>query len=80
MSQTFHTSLRLLETSTPQNTSPEVLNTAYSALISISPLFLIILGVMTFLAGALAKFIGIVIILLGIILLVLPYLGFIHQF
>ncbi len=80
MSETFHAILtRLVEAiSALQTTGPLALSSTYSALISVSPLFLIILGVVTFFAGALAKFIGIIIIIIGIVLLALPYLGFIH--
>jgi len=80
MSETFHAILnRLVEAiGTLQATGPSTLSTAYSALISVSPLFLIVLGVITFFTGALAKFIGIIIIIIGIVLLAIPYLGFIH--
>ena len=78
MSETFHAILsRLVEAiSALQTTGPSALNSAYSALTSVGPLFLIIIGVIAFFAGALAKFIGIIIV--GIILLAIPYLAFIH--
>ena len=80
MSETFHAILsRLVEAiGTLQTTGPSTLNSAYTALISVSPLFLIVLGVITFFAGALAKFIGVIIIIIGLVLLAIPYLGFIH--
>jgi NAD/NADP transhydrogenase alpha subunit len=80
MSETFHAILsRLVEAiGALQTTGPTTLNSAYTALISVSPLFLIVLGVITFFAGALAKFIGIIIIIIGIVLLAIPYLGFIR--
>ncbi len=80
ISETFHAMLsRLFEAlGALQTTGPSALHSVYSALISVSPLFLIILGVITFFAGALAKFIGIIIIIIGIVFLVIPYLGFIH--
>jgi len=80
ISETFHAILsRLVEAiGTLQTTGPPTLSTTYSALISVSPLFLIVLGVITFFAGALAKFIGIIIIIIGVVLLAIPYLGFIH--
>ena len=80
LSETFHAILtRLIDVvNTPQSTGPSALASAYSTLLSVSPLFLIILGVIAFFAGSLAKFIGIIIIIVGIILLLTPYLGFIH--
>jgi NAD/NADP transhydrogenase alpha subunit len=81
MSETFHAILsRLVEAIGALQTTPgsTTLNSAYTALISVSPLFLIVLGVITFFAGALAKFIGVIIIIIGIVLLAIPYLGFIH--
>jgi hypothetical protein len=50
------------------------LKTIYSFLVNGNPFILIILGVIVFLAGKLAKFVGIVIIILGLVHLVLPYL------
>jgi len=80
LSATLHAILnRLIDViNTLQSTGPSALGSAYSALLTVSPLFLIILGVITFFAGSLAKFVGIIIIIVGIFLLLLPYLGFMH--
>jgi hypothetical protein len=65
----------LSEMSTVQLTSSSLLNSALSWLTSLNPLILIILGVVAFFAGSLAKFIGIILLIAGAILLVFPYLG-----
>jgi uncharacterized membrane protein len=49
-------------------------NPIISFFFTLSPLILIILGVIVFLAGKLAKFVGIVIAILGLVELLLPYL------
>ena len=57
------------------STSPSsILKTIYEFLISGNPFILIVLGIILFFAGKLAKVIGIVIIILGLIHLALPYL------
>jgi len=55
-----------------------MLDSAYKWLVSMNPIVLIIVGVVAFFAGAFSKFIGTVMVIVGIILLVLPYLGIIH--
>ena len=49
-------------------------NPIISFFFSLSPFILIILGVVVFFAGKLAKFVGIVIVILGLVELLLPYL------
>ena len=49
-------------------------NPMISFLFTLSPILLIILGVVVFFAGKLAKFVGIVIVLLGLVDLLFPYL------
>ena len=57
------------------STSPSaILKTIYQFLISGNPFILIVLGIILFFAGKLAKVVGIVIIILGLIHLALPYL------
>jgi len=57
------------------STSPSaILKTIYEFLISGNPFILIVLGIILFFAGKLAKVVGIVIIILGLIHLALPYL------
>ncbi len=51
-----------------------ILDSAYSFLVTLSPILLIILGVVVFFAGKLAKWVGVIMIIVGIIFLALPYL------
>jgi len=51
-----------------------IVNPLYSFLVSVNPFILIILGVIVFFAGKLRKFVGIVIVILGLVDLLLPYL------
>ena len=46
----------------------------YQFLIHLNPILLIIVGVVLFFAAKFAKFVGIIAMILGVILLVLPYL------
>jgi hypothetical protein len=48
--------------------------TIYQFLLRLNPIILIIVGVLVFLSGKLAKFVGIVSIILGTVFLVLPYI------
>lgn len=50
------------------------LGSVYQFLVHLNPIVLIILGVVVFFAGKFAKFIGIIAILVGAVLLVLPYM------
>jgi len=50
------------------------MNTVYQFLIHLNPIILIIVGVVLFFASKLAKFIGILCVIAGIILLLLPYI------
>jgi uncharacterized membrane protein len=49
-------------------------NSAVTWLLTLNPLVLIILGVIVFIAGKLAKWIGIIMIIVGVILFALPYI------
>ena len=51
------------------------LNAIYSFFINANPIILIILGLIAIIAGKFAKYIGIIIIILGIVQLLLPYLS-----
>ncbi|WP_455285059.1 hypothetical protein [[Eubacterium] cellulosolvens] len=51
-----------------------IVDSAYSFLVTANPIILIILGVVVFFAGKLARFVGAVMVILGAILLALPYL------
>jgi drug/metabolite transporter (DMT)-like permease len=49
-------------------------NSAYQWLLTLNPIVVIILGVIVFFAGKLAKWVGIIMVIVGIIFLALPYL------
>ena len=55
-------------------TAGSVASSAYTWLLTLNPILLIILGVIVFIAGRLAKWIGIIMVIVGIIFLVLPYI------
>ncbi len=55
-------------------TAGSMADSAYAWLLTLSPILLIILGVIVFVAGRLAKWIGIIMVIVGVILLVLPYI------
>jgi hypothetical protein len=50
-----------------------MVNSAYQWLLTLNPIVIIILGVIVFFAGKLAKWVGILMVIVGIIFLVLPY-------
>ena len=50
------------------------LNSIYQILIHLNPIILIIVGVIVFIAGKFARWIGIGAVILGVVLLALPYL------
>jgi hypothetical protein len=58
----------------PTLPSSSVLSPIYSFLLNANPFILIILGGIVFFAGKLAKFVGIVIVIVGLISLLFPYL------
>jgi drug/metabolite transporter (DMT)-like permease len=51
-----------------------MVNSAYQWLLTLNPIVVIILGVIVFFAGKLAKWVGIIMVIVGIIFLALPYL------
>jgi hypothetical protein len=66
-------SMLQVPTSVPSSAS-SILKAIYDFLVSANPFILIILGVVIFFAGKLAKFVGIILVILGIIHLALPYI------
>ena len=54
-------------------TAGSMLNSAYTWII-LNPILFIILGIIVFIAGRLAKWIGIIMVIIGVVLLVLPYI------
>jgi hypothetical protein len=49
-------------------------NSAITWLLTLNPIVVIILGVIVFFAGKLAKWVGLIMVIVGIVFLVLPYL------
>ena len=49
-------------------------NSIYQVLVHLNPIILIIVGIIVFIAGKFAKWIGIGAVILGAVLLALPYL------
>ena len=66
--------VRVLSEIGVNQTAGSMANSAYTWLLTLNPILLIILGVIVFIAGKLAKWIGIIMVIVGVILLVLPFL------
>ena len=65
--------VRVLNEIGVNQTAGSMANSAYTWLVTLNPILLIILGVIVFIAGKLAKWIGIIMVILGVILLALPF-------
>ena len=66
--------VRVLSEIGVSQTAGSMVNSAYTWLVTLNPILLIILGVIVFIAGRLAKWIGIIMVIVGVIFLVLPYI------
>jgi len=66
--------VRVLNEIGVNQTAGSMANSAYTWLVTLNPILLIILGVIVFIAGRLAKWIGIIMVIIGAIFLVLPYI------
>ena len=66
--------VRVLNEIGVNQTAGSMLNSAYTWLLTLNPILLIILGVIVFIAGRLAKWIGIIMVIVGVIFLALPFL------
>jgi len=66
--------LRVLNEIGVNQSATSMANSAVTWLLTLNPLVLIILGVIVFIAGKLAKWIGIIMIIVGVILFALPYI------
>ena len=66
--------VRVLNEIGVNQTAGSMVNSAYTWLLTLNPILLIILGVIVFIAGKFAKWIGIIMVIVGAILLALPYL------
>jgi hypothetical protein len=65
--------VRVLNEIGVSQTAGSMVNSAYTWLVTLNPILLIILGVIVFIAGKFAKWIGIIMVIVGVIFLVLPY-------
>ena len=65
---------RILNAIGVNQTATSMANSAYVWLLTLNPIIVIILGVVVFIAAKFAKWIGIIMIIVGVILLALPYL------
>ena len=54
-------------------TAGSMANSAYQWLLTLNPIVVIILGVIVFFAGRLAKWVGVIMVIVGIVFLALPY-------
>jgi hypothetical protein len=66
--------VRVLNEIGVNQTAGSMVNSAYAWLVTLNPILLIILGVIVFIAGKFAKWIGIIMVIIGVILLALPFL------
>ena len=66
--------VRVLSEIGVSQTAGSMVNSAYTWLVTLNPILLIILGVIVFIAGKFAKWIGIIMVIVGVILLALPFL------
>ena len=66
--------IRVLSEIGVNQTAGSMASSAYTWLVTLNPILLIILGVIVFIAGKLAKWIGIIMVIVGVILLALPFL------
>jgi hypothetical protein len=66
--------VRVLSEIGVSQTAGSMVNSAYTWLVTLNPILLIILGVIVFIAGKFAKWIGIIMVIVGAILLALPYI------
>ena len=65
---------RILNELGVNQTAGSMVNSAYTWLVTLNPILLIILGIVVFIAGKFAKWIGIIMVIVGVIFLVLPYI------
>jgi hypothetical protein len=66
--------LRVLNEIGVNQSATSMANSAVTWLLALNPLLLIILGIVVFIAGKLAKWVGIIMVIIGVVLLVLPYI------
>jgi cellulose synthase/poly-beta-1,6-N-acetylglucosamine synthase-like glycosyltransferase len=65
---------RILNEIGVNQSATSMVNSAYAWLLTLNPIIVIILGVIVFIAGKFAKFVGIIMIIVGVIFLALPHI------
>ena len=68
------TLFRMLNQIGVNQSASSMAGSAYTWLLTLNPIVVIILGVIVFIAGKFAKWVGIIMVIVGIIFLALPYL------
>ncbi|MGA3109165.1 MAG: hypothetical protein ABSD99_06865 [Candidatus Bathyarchaeia archaeon] len=66
--------IRILNEIGVNQNAGSMVNSAYQWLLTLNPIVMIILGIIVFFAGKLAKWVGIILVIVGLIFLALPYL------
>lgn len=66
--------IRILNMIGVNQSASSMANSAYQWLLTLNPIVMIILGIIVFFAGKLAKWVGIILVIVGLIFLALPYL------
>ncbi len=66
--------IRILNAIGVNQNAGTMVNSAYQWLLTLNPIVMIILGIIVFFAGKLAKWVGIILVIVGLIFLALPYL------
>jgi len=66
--------IRILNEIGVNQSASSMANSAYQWLLTLNPIVMIILGIIVFFAGKLAKWVGIILVIVGLIFLALPYL------
>jgi hypothetical protein len=65
---------RILNNIGVNQSASSMANSAYQWLLTLNPIVVIILGVIVFFAGKLAKWVGIIMVIVGLVFLALPYI------
>ena len=65
--------VRMLNEIGVNQTAGSMASSAYQWLLTLNPIVVIILGVIVFFAGKLAKWVGVIMVIVGIVFLALPY-------
>jgi drug/metabolite transporter (DMT)-like permease len=68
------TLFRMLNQIGVNQSAGSMVSSAYQWLLTLNPIVVIILGVVVFFAGKLAKWVGIIMVIVGLVFLVLPYI------